>query len=367
MASNITLRDYQPSDRDQIFTLMEEIYDAEVVANSRSHWEWQYHDNPRNPEGRPAIRVADRDGEVVATICGVRQEFWIDGTTTPGMWVVDFMARQAGTEERERHRFGKRLAVECRDTMPLIAGVNRPALNRYWKRILGDQVDICAVPMMIRPIRADRLARAKVKGVASSAAAAVGRIAGPLVFRTRNRRLDRSITLSEIERFGPEFDAFFRVVAPSFRYLSVRDADYLNWRYVDIPCRSYRAFAAHREGELAGWFVTRAFESDGLDKGRIVDMLARSDDGDAWYTLIRGAVESCADAGADLVHGLGATSAVVMAAYRDCGFRSNPEHARASQYIAYTALESVDPETFYDGDRWYVMLGDSDTDFATVV
>ena len=365
MGKDVTLRDYRESDAEAIFTLMGEIYDADVVANSRRHWRWQYHENPRNPEGRVPIRVVDRDGEVVATICGIRQDFSIAGLVSTGRWVVDFMARQAGTNERERLRFGQRLAFELRDTQPLVAGVNRPALNRYWKRVLGDQVDICAVPMMVRPLRTRRLARRRVRNPALAAGfAAAARAALPVVYRVKRRAAPDGVTFDPIDRFDSRFDQFWKGVAPSFTNLAVRDSIYLNWRYRGIPDRTYECFVACRAGEVRGWVVVRLLRDGDLLKGRIVDVLARSDDLPMWYFLIGSAVSRLADQGADLVHGLGSTVAAVREAYRECGFRPNPEHARTSQYIAYNNLEGIDQDAFYNGDNWYVTLGDSDTDFA---
>lgn len=344
---------------------MAEVYDDTVMANSRGHWTWQYHDNPRNPEGRVAIRVVDRGGDIVAMICGIRQLFWLNGHVEPGLWVVDFMARQAGTDSRQRLRYGQRLAFELRDTQPLVAGVNRPALNRYWKRILGDHVDICAVPMMLRPLRLGGIARRKLRSrFLGRVADVAGRFVLPLVFReSRSSTEDRTFEI--VETFDDRFDRFWERVAPTFSHLSVRDAAFLNWRYRDIPCRSYTSFAALRGGELVGWVVTRWIRAGGLDKARIVDMLASREDADTWRYLIHGVVAHYRAAGADLVHGLGSTVAPVMDAYRACGFRTNPEHARTAQYIAYTSSDAVDKDAFYRGDNWYVTLGDADTDFAT--
>lgn len=366
MSGDVQLRDYTEADRDQIFSLMEEIYDPDVMANSRGHWAWQYHENPRNPEGRVAIRVCERDGEIVAMICGVRQDFHLDGTRLSGWWVVDFMARQAGTDKKERLRYGQRLAEECRDSQPMIAGVNRPSLNRYWKRLLGDQVDICAVPMMIRPLRASKLARKKLSNPALAAAAGVaGSVALPFMYRERRRSDPEGVRFEPVTRFDDRFDAFFERVAPTFRNLAVRDAAYLNWRYLDIPDRTYEAHAAFEGDEVRGLVVTRTLIDEDLVKGRIVDLLAPHPEVEMWHYLLSRTVARFRETGADLVHGLGAVEGPIMQAYTECGFRPNPEHSRTSQYIAYTIADGVDPDVFYDGNAWYVTLGDSDTDFAT--
>jgi hypothetical protein len=168
-----------------------------------------------------------------------------------------------------------------------------------------------------------------------------------------------------VERFDARFDAFFERVAPSFQNLAVRDAAYLNWRYLDIPDRTYEAHAAFRGDEVLGFVVTRTLVDEGIVKGRIADLLAPHADVEMWHYLLSRTVARFREAGADLVHGLGAVDGALMRAYGECGFRPNPEHSRTSQYIAYTTADGVDPDVFYDGNTWYVTLGDSDTDFAT--
>jgi hypothetical protein len=295
----------------------------------------------------------------------MRQDFWLNGRVHSGLWVVDFMARQAGTTERDRLRFGQRLAVELRDTQPLVAGVNRPALNRYWKRVLGDQVDICAVPMMVRALRPESIARSKLKSeLVAKAAGIAGRVAIPIYFRPRPRQAPAGARVEPIPRFDARFDALWRDVAPGFSHLAVRDATYLNWRYCDAPDREYSRVAAWRGDDLLGWVVGRSFRDGQLAKGRIVDILARRDDVETWHYLIDRAVAGFEAAGVDLVHGLGSTVGELVQAYRECGFRENPAHARESQYIAYNRIDGLDQDAFYNGDNWHVSLGDSDTDFA---
>ncbi len=366
MNEDVILRDYEPRDVPQITSLMQEIYDPEIMANSRRHWHWQYHENPRNPDGRVAIRVVERGDEIVAMICGIRQNFSLGGTVVPGLWVVDFMARQAGTNQKERHRYGQRLALELKATQPLVAGVNRPALNRYWKRVLGGQIDICACPMMIRPLRAGALARQRIGNpLLATLAGTLGRVALPMMYRARHPDVPVGLAFEPVTRFDASFDAFWARASTGFSHLTVRDAAYLNWRYLDIPDREYSAFVARQDGEIRGWVVLREIRADGLRKGRIVDLLAPRDDEVMWHYLLAEAVDRCREAGCDLVHALGSTVEPLMRAFAACGFRANPEHSRLAQYIAYTSVDGIDLDEFYDGDNWYVTLGDSDTDFAT--
>jgi hypothetical protein len=210
------------------------------------------------------------------------------------------------------------------------------------------------------------IAKRKVPHPVLGELAALGAaVAIPLKYRRRSHPMPAGVSFEPISTFDARFDIFWAKVAPTFRNLCVRDAAYLNWRYVQIPDRRYRSFAAFDRGEIRGWIVTREIQDGELRKARIVDVLARADDAPAWHVLVSEAVARCRAEGADLVHALDATVPALHEAYRACGFRPNPEQDRVAQYIAFTTAPGVDRDAFYAGQNWFVTLGDSDTDFAT--
>jgi hypothetical protein len=95
----------------------------------------------------------------------------------------------------------------------------------------------------------------------------------------------RGLGVRPVERFGPEVDALGRRAAAGYGSHFVRDAEYLNWRYLDSP-RDYRCFAAYRDGELAGAAVVGHTFKHGVSAGFLADLIAAPSDGDAVRALV---------------------------------------------------------------------------------
>lgn len=72
-----------------------------------------------------------------------------------------------------------------------------------------------------------------------------------------------------IPRFDERVTRLFESTMARLPLIGVRDADWLNWRYVDTPTRKHRATAILRGDALVGYVVTE----DGADNGYVVDLL----------------------------------------------------------------------------------------------
>jgi len=99
----------------------------------------------------------------------------------------------------------------------------------------------------------------------------------------------RGVEVAEVARAGPEFDALFARLAPDLRYLAVRDAAFLNWRFADHPDFRYSMLAARDANGLRGYAVVR--RCDLLTPGNVVlvDWLVPGGDLDAGRELLRAA------------------------------------------------------------------------------
>ena len=87
-------------------------------------------------------------------------------------------------------------------------------------------------------------------------------------------RVDRTLNISLQEgKCGKEFDGLAERAGIRFDFSVRRSADYLNWRYLENPCKKHGLMKAERDGELLGFVV---FSQTGFD-GEIVDLFAKDD------------------------------------------------------------------------------------------
>ena len=77
----------------------------------------------------------------------------------------------------------------------------------------------------------------------------------------RAERWMRGYQLELVRRTTPEWDAFFRRVAPDYRFLVRRDASYVRWRYLECPDVAYTLVAIRKWRHLVGWIAFRIREN----------------------------------------------------------------------------------------------------------
>jgi hypothetical protein len=79
-----------------------------------------------------------------------------------------------------------------------------------------------------------------------------------------------------IERFDADFDELWASAKESRAVAVVKDARYLNWRYLGFPGREHECWAIYREGQLLGWVAFRTRQKH--REGCLLDMVARNND-----------------------------------------------------------------------------------------
>jgi GNAT superfamily N-acetyltransferase len=85
----------------------------------------------------------------------------------------------------------------------------------------------------------------------------------------------RGLRFEEVSSPGEEFDSLASSSARFVPCIRVRDAAYVQWRWLDNPGGSWTLWAARRrDGSLAGWVVGGHHHDDPPDRWRIVDLLA---------------------------------------------------------------------------------------------
>ena len=91
----------------------------------------------------------------------------------------------------------------------------------------------------------------------------------------------------EVSAFGDEVNDLWRRTRSDYPVIFPRDAQFLNWRFVECPEPSYRRFVASRDGETVGYLVLRNAEPVELPEGHIVNLYAARGDTTTIEDLIR--------------------------------------------------------------------------------
>lgn len=168
-----------------------------------------------------------------------------------------------------------------------------------------------------------------------------------------SRRIPARLETVELYRFDTSFDRLADQVAERPGPRPYKPSDYLNWRYFRCPVRTYRVFAALREGRSAGAIVLRIDEGTSHDAW-IVDLVADDTDRAVVHALLKRACEEAVRGGVPTIRTF-ATSPRVRQLLWLHGFVSTRETPRFTYHVAPTGAALA-------AEEWSFFHGDCDTE-----
>jgi hypothetical protein len=117
----------------------------------------------------------------------------------------------------------------------------------------------------------------------------LGQLLEPFMGLRRGNEGTGNLDIRPIEDFNDDFDKFWNAVAGNRVVSIVKNAAYLNWRYVKRPGNRYQRLAAYRDSRLEGFVI---FCDLGLRySSGILDLLARDDDPEVIGALLSRVLE----------------------------------------------------------------------------
>lgn len=246
---------------------------------------WKYE---RNPDG-PAIALVGveagtaRDGRktVVGAYAYMPRRFLRDGKPVLLMQAADAMTDAAWRGRGVFTGLDRLVASQAGEQgVPLaFAYSGRQSLNGFLRngwRIIGH------AHLYRRRFRYRRaLARLPRIGRAAALAAPLLDVVTSLRDRGRLALPGGAAELRRLERFDASVDRLFAGWAPKVGLVGVRDARWLNWRYVDTPAHRHECYGLFRGEELLGYAVAELADGHAW----LVDQLAQ--DGETRATLLK--------------------------------------------------------------------------------
>lgn len=193
------------------------------------------------------------------------------------------------------------------------------------------------------------------------AAAALGLAQRARWFRGR-RRFGWRPEVCEIERFDEAHTALWASVALGYRCAVVRDASYLNWKYVAQPGQNFVRLEVRKNGRAVGVAILAVLEPDDVyvyRRALLVDVLVDPEDDDAVWTTFDAARHAAIARGAAVLV-FDVINAALSRHARAFGFT-----ARKPERYLLVSTQGIDEaagRTVLDPRSWLVTRGDSDID-----
>ena len=326
---------YEPAEREQVFALMRRVGRSHI---DDAEFDWWFE---RNPAGGYLISVARAHGRVIGMAAMSYFRMLVDGSeqvvAVPVHVATESAYRRHGvfsTLELRNERAAAQAGVRATITFP------NAASHRIFVGDLGWR-DLPRRRLWARPLSGAAVARYFARR--SSRGGAL-RLASPEAYEAEG------IRIAPLERFGAETDDVWRDAAAAGANQIVRDASFLNWRYVDSP-RDYRRFAAYAASKLVGFAVIGHTVKHGVSSGFVADLVTRPRERRAAGALL----DRCV---AELAPGTDALIALPGRSQRPAFLRARflPTHKRI-RFIGKPLDDSAVLETQRD---WHFTLGDFD-------
>jgi hypothetical protein len=349
---------YDPTLEEEIFAFQRASYPHRREDWIAPRWKWMFLDSAARLDTQPMVwlyrgrdGIAGHQGAIAVRLKALDHEL-ITG------WFVETMVSEAYRGKA----VGPMVVKKALEDLPFNLSLGQTDWMRKlqfalgWEQVagLGTYVYLLDPAAILRDKLSNGVLRSGA-GLLLATAQRMKRILG-------HRRIGFVPEVRRLEDFGAEHDALWQRVKPQYRCAVVRDASYLNWKYVEQPGQDFTRLEIRRQGEVVAVAVLMMREPDesyAYARGFVVDLVLSLED----RAVIRATLEAiraefqrleAAMVVFDLI------SVPLVKEIQTFGFV-----ARApSRYLLIAEGEAA-PEvaqTVRDPACWFVTRGDSDID-----
>jgi hypothetical protein len=345
---------YSPDDDSHVLAFQTRMFPDRSPEWILPRWRWMFVDSAKRLGLKPQVWLYHDADRLVGHMGAIPVRLKIGGGHRDTAWLVDTMV----VESHRSQAVGSRLMLQSHEDLPFSLSLGQSADMRDiqfrlgWRQVASLQI----AQLLIRP---ENVLRRKL-GTPGAWAAGLGfRASAALreVFRDRSH-----MNVREISRFDGRHDALWEAMAHDVTCAVVRDASFLNWKYVDQPGHHFVRLELVEGESPRGVVVLMLREPDAVYSYRrafLVDIISSLRDESVLHRLVQLATGAAAERGADTLVCMHVNGHVTRA-LKACGFRLR----KPNRFLLIDAEQVSESELalLTSADNWYLTQGDSDID-----
>jgi GNAT superfamily N-acetyltransferase len=352
-------------DKDAILGLLKEsfsgFWSAKEDIYSPEFWNWLYRDNPG---GGSITFVAENKGRVIGHFPNVLERLKVNA----GLYRTGMVLHLTTHSDYRRKGIFKNLGEAAleelnRSKIPYSRAFPNDASRPGFINKLGFS-PIATLPLLIKPLRIRNILTAVVKKpiLAKLASIACCPLYHFFFYHYKLKKRTNGIKVEQIERFGPEFDNFWKKAMAQAKVMVERNAKFLSWRFNQRPGENYHTLAALRNKEIIGYIVTRKADISSLNTGIIMDYLVLPGEADALRSLLNSALDYFTKEGIDICITSCLKNNIYYNILEEEGFIKVPSklNPRKLVLVGRVNQDDADKNIFLDRKNWFVTFGDWD-------
>jgi len=313
-------------------------------------WQWEF---MGGPDGKALIYIVEDGKKIIGHFADLPRRFSAHGKVVRGTLSVDLMVapdyrRKGIFEEMGRYAIRR---VKDENGLFMTAYPIRPETINGFKKI-GWQ-EIVRLPVLVYPIRFPGIVNRYLHFLPLSLLiGGMARFFYNLLFLMRRKKEDEGIEIEKVTQLDEQFEYFWEKAISLYPIMGIRNLDYMTWRYLRHPTRTYTIYRAMEKGEMRGFIILRKVDLLAFNSAVIVDLLAL--DVDALTALVEKGIAYSQGEGVDLLGFMGPETHPYCRLLRRHGFLRSPKTFQFMLYSHEEDKELLDPK------GWYVNWGDTD-------
>jgi GNAT superfamily N-acetyltransferase len=358
MDQNWSVRAYKEGDEEAIFELDSAVHGETMDKDLwLKRWHWNYH---HNPAGSPIIWLAESNGKLVGQYPVNCVKMKIGEEIITGSQMEHLMTHP---DYRRKGIFTTlaRRALSDAGSKGLEITYGFPNQIAFPGHLKSGFINVGAVSAMIKPLNLPNILS---QYTTNRCLQKIGAVSMNFIikafFGIGNTPEANGLTITRIPSFDERINGLWEKVSNDYEIMVVRDKEYLNWRYRDIPDLDYAIYVAEREGQILGYTVLRCQEQKRLVFGRIFELVVPSGHEEVAQALILKAIEFFKEKKADLVIYRMIANKTVGKTFRKSGFISLWSIGNRLRFVTCTNTPRISESFLKERSHWFIQTGDSD-------
>jgi GNAT superfamily N-acetyltransferase len=342
-----SVRAYRDGDEPAIVALFESAFGRQI---SIDHWRWKF---KHAGWSLPNVWLAVAEERPVFQCGGIPIPFQLGSRRVTQMHVCDVMTapdfRRRGLHtqvSRHAYDFWREQGVAFVSGMP----------NENWGKTasaLGWR-PLFRLQWLMRPLRPEAFIVRRLGLPFAPRASLLGPLWGA-VWRTGARR-DAAVTTEAVTAAGKEFDQIWNRCREDYCFSIIRDAAWVQWRFLSPPTQPYRVVLARREGEPIGYSALRLTTRADRTTAQLAEIVAPESSPGVRATLLADVLETAKASRAESIVTLAVPGTTPFRFLRSAGFLRGPAFN-----VEFVPLACDLPETeMHDPLKWQLSGADFD-------
>ena len=318
----LTIRPWQEGDEPGLTQLFQRAFGHPITVD---HWRWKL-----RPEacGFDNVWLALSQGTPVFQYAGIPLQFKLSGETVRGVVSVDTMTapefrRRGLLTQVAAQAYGAWRAAD----VAFVIGLP----NENWgtrARALGWQ-PLFPLQWLVRPLRPEAILAARLKWPALRRMQLLGTVWNAALRGRVKRSAD--IKIEQMQQAGAEFDHIWERCSNDWTFSTIRDRQWVNWRFISSPSRTYKILVARRQGEPTGYLSYAVVNVAERVSAYIAEVCAKPADLATRNSLLAELINTLDEARAESIHTLAVPGTAEFARLQRAGFLAS--HAFGVQLV----------------------------------